>query len=601
MAGSELLKNFVQQTWTGNKEIMLTKDRSIRATRPLRQIWLGIVLSSATILTGCGGGGGSTCTSNCTVTPSTDMGTLTAMSDTDTYTFKNAASSLVLGISGQSQAAGADAVQEGAGTADTYWHFMPMGNDQYNVENMLTHQVLGILNASTSTGAQALQYSDNGTADHLWAFYLLSDGNYLIKNVNSGYYLQDDGSGTTSSATIDQGARSVNVTGCTCQEWVITSSGTAAYTAPLTVSGTGIYVHDPFMLQDPTTHYYWLYGTHQTLAYATSLSDTATNTFSYTTETVGSTGACTSAQGGYWITDDSHCPTIGPDFASWSGFQTPPSHNNGNNTGLRAPDVLYFNGTYYQYYAVPYEPSTGAEAVIGLATSSTPYGPWTDKGYVVSSWTTAARPPPPHSAWNFVHTTTWNAIDPAPFIDASGNWWLVFGSWSDGTHLLELQSPGSNSSTATIGFPVSSGSDAYPVATSSAISTWTKIGYRPAGEEGPFIYYWNGYYYYFAPINTCCAGTASTYRTIVGRSATVTGPYYDRGGVSLAEGGGTILISSHSNVYGPGGASVFTDTGTDDSKSLPTIVYHYYDGNSNGTPTLGINRLNFTSDGWPYI
>ena len=54
------------------------------------------------------------------------------MSDTDTYTFKNAASSLVLGISGQSQTAATNVVQESTGTADTYWHFMPMGNDQYN-------------------------------------------------------------------------------------------------------------------------------------------------------------------------------------------------------------------------------------------------------------------------------------------------------------------------------------------------------------------------------------------------------------------------------------------------------------------------------------
>jgi len=572
----------------------------MRATKLQRQIWLGIVLSSAAILTGCGGGDGGG-----TVTPptTTDMGTLTTMSDTYTYTLKNAASSMVLGISGQSQTAATNVVQESTGTTDTYWHFMPMGINQYNVETMLTHQVLGILNASTSTGAQALQYSDNGTADHLWAFYLLTDGNYLIKNVNSGYYLQDDGSGTTSSATIDQGARSVNVTGCTCQEWVITSSGTAAYTAPITVSGTGIYVHDPYMLQDPTTHYYWLYGTHQTLAYATSLSDTATNTFTYTTETAGSTGACTAAQGTYWFTVDSHCPIIGPDFASWTGLQTPLAYNNAHNTDVWAPDVLYDSGTstYYQYYAIPYDPSTGAEAVIGLATSTTPYGPCTDKGYVVSSWTNATGTAPTNSAWNFVNTTTWNAIDPSPFIDASGNWWLVFGSWSDGTHLLELQSPSSNSSTATIGFPVSSGTDVHPVETSAAVATWYKIGARANGEEGPFIYYWNGYYYYFAPINTCCNGTSSTYREIVGRSQTVTGPYYDRGGISLADGGGTILISSHGNIFGPGGASVFTDTGSDGSKSLPTIVYHYYDGNNNGTPTLGINRLNFTSDGWPYI
>jgi arabinan endo-1,5-alpha-L-arabinosidase len=529
------------------------------------------VLSAATILTGCGGGGGGT---QQQPPPSTDMGTLTSMGDTYTYTFKNAASSLVLGISSQSQTAGANVVQESTGASDTYWHFMPMGNNEYNVENMLTHQVLGVLNSSTSTGAQAIQYSDNGTTDHQWLFYLLSDGNYLIRNANSGFYLQDDNSGATSSATIDQGARSSSVTGCTCQEWIITSSGAAAYTAPLTVSGTGIYVHDPFMLQDQN-HVYWLYGTHQTIAYSTDFA-----TFTYTTETTAD-GACTSSEGGYWIADDKHCPIIGPDFASWSGLQTPPSDNSGENIDTWAPDVLYSGGTYYQYYAVPYEPSTGAEAVIGLATSTTPYGPWTDKGYPITSWTAASTPPPATNPWGFVATTTgYNAIDPAPFIDASGNWWLVFGSWQNGTHLVPL-----NSST---GLPASGGA-------------WYTIGVRSAGEEGPFIYYWNGYYYYFAPINVCCAGTGSTYREIYGRSTSVTGPYYDRGGVSLADGGGTILISSHGNVYGPGGASVFTDTGTDGSKSLPTIVYHYYDGNNNGMPTLGINRLGFTSDDWPYI
>ena len=99
---------------------------------------------------------------------------------------------LVLGISGQSQTAGANVVQESTGTSDTYWHFIPMNNSQYNMENMLTHQLMGISNASTSIGAQALQWADNGTSDHLWEFYLLTDGNYLIKNVNSGLYLEDE-------------------------------------------------------------------------------------------------------------------------------------------------------------------------------------------------------------------------------------------------------------------------------------------------------------------------------------------------------------------------------------------------------------------------
>jgi len=129
------------------------------------------------------------------------------------------------------------------------------------------------------------------------------------------------------------------------------------------------------------------------------------------------------------------------------------------------------------------------------------------------------------------------------------------------------------------------------------------IAYRAAGEEGCFLYPWvvNGTQYYFAPINVCCQGDSSTYRILYGRSTTPGGPYLDRGGLDLKNGGGTILLSAHGNINGPGGQSVFTDTGADGSQALPTLVYHYYDGNNNGTPTLGLNRLAFTTDGWPYI
>lgn len=515
-----------------------------------------------------GGGGGSP-------SPGTDMGSVTTVSDASSYTIQSASSGLVLGIAGQSQAAAANIVQEAAaGATDDTWHFLPMGSSQYNVENLLSHQVLGIPNASTSAGAQAVQYADNGTNDHLWQFYLLTDGNYLVKNVNSGLYLEVANSDATAAAKIDQSSRSAIAAGCKCQEWVLTSTGKDAYPAPRQVSGSGTSVHDPFLLQDPSTHVYWLYGTHQTLAWST---DGATFTY---TNVNSPSGVCNSGEGGAWLTQDNRCPIIGPDFSSWTGLQTPKSDNNGQSTDVWAPDVLYVNGTYHLYYAIPYEPSTGAEAVIGLATSSTAWGPWTDAGYVISSWTAATTAPPAsQNGWNFSSSTTWNAIDPAAFIDGAGNWWLVFGSWQDGIHLIQLD-PKTGLRTGTAMY---------------------RIAARGAGEEGAFLYYWNGYYYYFASINVCCNGTASTYRTIVGRSQTVTGPYLDRGGIDLVNGGGTILISSHGNIYGPGGASVFTDTGTDGSQSQPTLVYHYYDGNNNGAPTLGINRLAFDADGWPYI
>ncbi len=542
---------------------------------------LALTVFSVALLAGCGGGSTGSSGGGNQNTGTPDNGQVASISDTYGFTLTNASSGMVLGIAGQSQVAGTALAQEtsaGAATTDDMWHAMPMGANQlqYNVENLLTHQVMGIMNASVDAGSVALQYADNGTNDHLWQFYLLTDGNYLIQNVNSSLYLEDSNSGTTSSAVIDQGARATTGTGCACQEWKLTLSTTPAYPAPRTVTGTGIFVHDPYMLKDPSGTY-WLYGTHQTMAYSTDLT-----TFTYTTLSTPY-GACTVTQGGFWITTDQRCPIIGPDFTSWSGLQTPPSDNSGKNVDTWAPSLLTAGGTYYLYYAVPYEPSTGAEAVIGLATSTTPSGPWTDKGYVVSSWTAATAPAPSSSNWNFNSATTWNAIDPDPFTDASGNWWLSFGSWQDGIHLMQL-----NPAT---GLPLSPWSLTYPI-----------IAARGAGEEGSFIYpyIFNGtqYFYYFASINACCSAT-SPYRIIVGRSTNPQGPYVDRGGLNLTAGGGTILLSTHSNIVGPGGQSVFTDSvnGVD----TPTIVYHYYDGNNNGTPTLGINRLGFTSDGWPIV
>ncbi|HEX8407074.1 MAG TPA: family 43 glycosylhydrolase [Duganella sp.] len=471
------------------------------------------------------------------------------------YKIKNAASGLVLGIDTASQAAGAKVVQwADNGTADHLWHFMPMGNGQYNIENMLTHQVLGVANGSTADGGQIVQWSDNGTADHLWTVTQAASGNFLIQNVNSGKYLEVFQASNLNTATIDQWG----LTGCTCQEWQLVNTQVSPYPAPRTVAGEGRFVHDPYLLRDSSGKY-WLYGSHQTLSTSTDLT-----TFTPYTN-------CTTAQKGGYAT----CPSIGPDFPSWSGLQTPKGWNNGANTDVWAPSLMVANGTYYQYYSIPYQPTSWPAAVIGVATSSAPQGPWTDKGIVARSWSTSAAPPPP----GFKKTTD-NAIDPAPFIDASGKWWMAFGSWSDGLHLMQLNPATGLQST-----------------TNTTVYKIAQRGSPTSAVEGPFIYYYKGYYYYFAPINVCCSAN-SPYRTVVGRSASVTGPYVDRGGVALTAGGGTILVSTHGNIVGPGGGSVFNDAG---NNNRPTFVYHYYDGNNNGRPTLGINPLGFTADGWPFL
>ncbi len=494
----------------------------------------------AVLFAGCGGGGGggsgSIGSGSSSSSSGPDLGTVSVVDGSFQLKIKNVSSGQYLTISAQSQVAGAAiATGSDAGNKDTLWHVMDMGSSQYNVENLLTHQVAGITSASKTDGAAAVQWADNGTADHLWAFYKLTDGNYLIRNNNSGLYLQADSSGT-----VTQGARAASGT---TQEWTITPTNVDAYPMPLTVSGAGTAVHDPNLIQDPSGKF-WLYGTHNTLASSTDL----------TTWTSVSSGI------------------FAADLSWWAALNT--TGGNGR-TDLWAPSVMYSGGTYYQYYSIPiYDtPSVagsnnGAEAAIALATSTSPGGPWVDKGKIIESCGKKTG-----------CTTTFNAIDPAPFVDASGKWWMVFGSWEDGTHIVQLD--------PATGLRLSSNATIYNVAA------------RGAGEEGAFVLPrvvgGTQYYYYFASINVCCSGITSRYRVIVGRSTSPTGPFLDRGGLDLSNGGGTILISNHSYVYGPGGESAI------DIGGQAYLVYHYYDGNNNGAPKLGLNKMYFDAAGWPYI
>lgn len=95
-------------------------------------------------------------------------------------------------------------------------------------------------------------------------------------------------------------------------------------------------------------------------------------------------------------------------------------------------------------------------------------------------------------------------------------------------------------------------------------------------------------------VDTCCDANA-TYHIIVGRSASITGPYTDKSDLAMLQGGGSIILSTHANVIGPGGASVMHDTDGD------LIDYQYHDANNKGLATLGINLLGWDAQEWPYI
>jgi arabinan endo-1,5-alpha-L-arabinosidase len=168
-----------------------------------------------------------------------------------------------------------------------------------------------------------------------------------------------------------------------------------------------------------------------------------------------------------------------------------------------------------------------------------------------------------------------NSIDPGLLMDTSGNWWLSFGSFFGGIKMVQI-----NPSTGRL-----------------LNSTCYSLANRLVGTaiEGAYVYPHGGYYYLFASLDACCDSTSSTYHVVVGRSTSPNGPFTDRGGLAMTSGGGTIVVATHGNIIGPGGESVFPDADGD------IFVYHYYDGNNSGNVTLGVNRLAWTSDGWPYL
>jgi arabinan endo-1,5-alpha-L-arabinosidase len=245
-----------------------------------------------------------------------------------------------------------------------------------------------------------------------------------------------------------------------------------------------------------------------------------------------------------------------PNGATWAGQFT-----GGNTRALWAPDVSFHGGKYLLYYAAStFGSNTSA---IGLATSTTAKpGSWTDQGMVYSS-----------SA-----SSDFNAIDPDLFVDATtGRWWLTLGSFWSGIKLIEID-PSTGKQKA-----------------SNTARTSLAQRAAPDALEAPTIFKHGGMYYLFVSWDTCCQGVNSTYRTMVGRSTSVTGPYVDRAGKQLTSGGGTEVVSTHGTIIGPGGGGALADTDHD------LLVYHYYNRANNGSPTLGINFIQWDSAGWPVL
>ncbi|MGI4021960.1 MAG: family 43 glycosylhydrolase [Janthinobacterium lividum] len=247
-----------------------------------------------------------------------------------------------------------------------------------------------------------------------------------------------------------------------------------------------------------------------------------------------------------------------------------------------APDISYYNGLYYLYYSVSaFGKNTSA---IGVATNKTLHADspdylWVDHGKVIQS---------------IPGKTNWNAIDPNLITDKNSIPYLAFGSFWDGLKLVKLNKDRLTVAESLDNLPTIASRKKDSKINLPAIDN-NPVDAGGNAIEGAFIFKKNNYYYLFASIDYCCKGLKSTYKMIVGRSKNVQGPYLDQTGISMAKGGGTMVLQGNQNWYGVGHNAVFTDQKTD------YLVFHGYDANDQGKPKLRIEKLNWDSSGWPEV
>jgi arabinan endo-1,5-alpha-L-arabinosidase len=232
--------------------------------------------------------------------------------------------------------------------------------------------------------------------------------------------------------------------------------------------------------------------------------------------------------------------------------------------GIWAPDISFYEGTYYLYYSMS---SWGdSNPGIGVATADSPEGPYEDKGPLFRS----------------VDIGVANSIDPMVFRDTDGTPYLFWGSFH-GIFSITLSKDG-----------LAVEGEKFQVAGNAF--------------EAPYILKKEGFYYLFGSKGTCCEGANSGYNVAVGRSDTLTGPYLDKNGRELLFSEGAFVLMGHfpnstvtRPIAGPGHNAIVTDdAGTD------WILYH---GVDKAQPLLpnGATRRPLMLDplvwesGWPAV
>lgn len=237
--------------------------------------------------------------------------------------------------------------------------------------------------------------------------------------------------------------------------------------------------------------------------------------------------------------------------------------------GVWAPTVVKVGDKWNFYYSL----STGGDdnPGIGVATSPTPYGPWTHYGKLFLSKEIGVI----------------NSIDPHVFYD-DGKLYMVFGSFGGLITLIELTADG---------LGLQNGLE-YQKENKIALGGYEV--YELNNYEASLIIKKDGWYYLLLSTGSCLSGKNSTYHVVCAKSRNLAGPYLDSKGRDMfgPNRGDTVVAPSMSGVMGPGHCAAAMD-----DNGEYWLIYHGYDTTSpKDARVLYLDKLLWDDEtGMPYV
>ena len=356
----------------------------------------------------------------------------------------------------------------------------------------------------------------------------------------------------------------------------------------------GVSVHDPSIIISKGDYY--IFGSHMATAKSNDLVEWETVSEGYTplnpvyTQFFSGNGIFNYAGAATSVipTDDGSYHVWAPDviyneaLGKYMMYSSISSTWNASNIALLFADDI--EGPYSYSEAIVYSGFTRSTL------ESTNVLDYVDSDFALSNYTMSGN------SYNFNEFP--NAIDPTVFYDEDGKMWMVYGSWSGGIFLLEIDE--------NTGLPIRQPEDE-----ENRVDPYFGkkiLGGGHMSIEGPYIHYDSETNYYYLFVSYGGLARDGGYQIRVYRSRDVDGDYVDMSGAFPLQGdaqslfglkitGNYILPSLEDAYMAPGHNSVVYD----DSEDRLLNVFHTRFDNGTEFHEPRVHEMVMNSDSWPVM